>query len=172
MGVRRKFLFYGLIGFIGLQSLSAQILNVGAGFGNLFALDGGNVFTANTHLEYFIDHDAPFSFNVDPSFFIQEESVFTIPFYLKVVIGNRIKVCSLAGAFWRTGNVNSRGLMAGLSIESNINEKLIAFISPTYMRDSVENETYSPGGIPYTYTSYYNLFWINLGVRYSISFKK
>jgi hypothetical protein len=170
MAIKLSFCFGVLICVFSVHTVGAQILNIGGTLGVEFWPTSSTEMqaTATSHIEFFMDNDAPFSFNIDPSYSYREGNTLSLHIYLKFVFGRHFKVCPLAGAFFRAGGSTNQGFIAGLSFEKQIKEKTTLFLTTNYLRETQEKDAFSPGGIAYSYDIHYNVLWINIGIKYRI----
>lgn len=108
----------------------SQELNFG---GTLGMSTAENKMTLGGSVEY-RPNKSMFSINTDSFLLINDsKAIVTLPLYLKLIIGNSIKLCPNLGAFLRTNS--NYGWTTGLSIEYNLSEKLVVLAKGDYMTD-------------------------------------
>ncbi len=74
------------------------------------------------------------SINSDILFiFVTKRPITTFPLYIKIIIGNKLRVCPEFGGFIRTNE--NYGYLAGISVDYRINKKLLLYLKTDYMRD-------------------------------------
>ena len=102
----------------------SQELNAGLNLGYL-PCQGSNYYSVGGNFEFRPKH-AYFSFNTDPFvLFDKTYATFTEPIYLKLIIGNKLRICPSAGGFVRTSG--NYGWLLGLHVEYLIKQKFILF---------------------------------------------
>lgn len=102
----------------------SQEFNAGLNLGYL-PCQGSNYYSVGGNFEFRPKH-AYFSFNTDPFvLFDKTYATFTEPIYLKLIIGNKLRICPSAGGFVRTSG--NYGWLLGLHVEYLINQKFILF---------------------------------------------
>lgn len=101
----------------GFNTLYAQEFNAGAGIGTGLG-DYLNVLTYNLNFEY-KPAKLDVSLNFDPVIINgNSNSILTTPFYIKAIVGNKLKICPLVGGFVRfIDGDNNYGWLAGLGLE-------------------------------------------------------
>jgi hypothetical protein len=103
---------------------SAQEFNAGLNLGYL-PCQGSNYYSVGGNFEFRPKH-AYFSINTDPFvLFDKTYATITEPIYLKLIIGNKLRICPSAGGFVRTSG--NYGWLVGLHVEYSIQQKFILF---------------------------------------------
>ncbi|NOU45887.1 MAG: hypothetical protein HOO86_02355 [Bacteroidales bacterium] len=112
------------------------------------------------------------SFNSDISrFWVEKSPITTFPLSLKLIIGNKIRICPTFGGFIRTNE--NYGYSAGISVDYRVMKKVSLYIKTEYMRDywKAENITWHKynyvGGKKINDKCGYSI-WINLGIKFSV----
>ncbi len=106
------------------------------------------------------------SINSDPFILLTDKRnlIFTVPIYLKIILGNKLRVCPLVGGFVRTNS--NYGINAGLDIEYKIKENLLIFFKGECYKDFWKAEHPAHFGIPsYEYVDSDYSIWISLGIK-------
>ena len=102
----------------------SQEFNAGLNLGYL-PCQGSNYYSFGGNFEFRPKH-AYFSINTDPFvLFDKTYATFTEPIYLKLIIGEKLRICPSAGGFVRTSG--HYGWLLGLQIQYPINQKFILF---------------------------------------------
>jgi len=91
--------------------------------------------------------------------------ILTIPLYLKIIIGNKFRVCPTFGGFVRTND--NLGYMAGINFEMVVKERLIIFAKADYMWDYWDKWNNRFGGST-NYETSSSTIWISLGIKRKI----
>ena len=103
---------------------SAQEFNAGLNLGYL-PCQGSNYYSFGGNFEFRPKH-AYFSINTDPFvLFDKSYATFTEPIYLKLIIGEKLRICPSAGGFVRTSG--NYGWLVGLHVEYSIHQQFILF---------------------------------------------
>lgn len=103
---------------------NAQEFHAGLNLGYL-PCQGSNYYSFGGNFEFRPKH-AYFSINTDPFvLFDKTYATFTEPIYLKLIIGEKLRICPSAGGFVRTSG--HYGWLLGLQIQYPINQKFILF---------------------------------------------
>lgn len=149
--------------FISILSFSQEI-NLGGGIGTD---KGFNSIGLHSYLEY-RPENAQFSINMDASYHAAEsDSFLTIPVYLKLIFGNKFRVCPSIGGFVRSNS--NTGWITNMNLEFLINEKTIITAQGSLTTDYWKANRVSPGGIPYVSTENSKWLWFNIGIKKTLS---
>ncbi len=153
-----------IIAFCLISTLSfAQEINLGGGLGSDKEF---NFIGLHSYIELRPDKSL-FSLNIDPSFHTaKSSSFFTIPVYLKMIIGNKLRVCPSIGAFVRT-NSNS-GWLTNLNLEFLTSEKTIILAQFSLTTDYTKIDRRSSGSALYTEKESSKWIWFNVGIKRSL----
>lgn len=154
-----SFILFSLFSF-------SQELNFGGIIGTGPKINKLNILTFGGTIEY-RPNKALISLNSDPILLVyNKEIMLTVPLYLKLIIGNKIRFCPTIGGFVRT-NANF-GLITGLNIDYKINKKLLIFVKGDFTIDYWKDEAPSHFGSSYEYTNSDSSIWISLGIKKNI----
>lgn len=66
-------------------------------------------------------------------FYVNNGPIATFPLYIKIIIGNKLRVCPEFGGFIRTNE--NYGYLAGISVDYKIRKRLLLYLKADYMRD-------------------------------------
>jgi len=111
------------------------------------------------------------SINSDISiFWVEKGPIATLPLSLKIIIGNRLRVCPTFGGFVRTNE--NYGYSAGIIIDYKITNQIIVYLKNEYMRDywKWKNEYWYKNnyvGKRISQTSAYSI-WLNIGLKFNL----
>jgi hypothetical protein len=145
--------------FFSIMSFSQEV-NLGGGIGTD---QGLNTFGLHSYVE-FRPNKAPFSLNVDPSVhFYGRNPFYTVPVYLKFIIGNKFRVCPSFGLF--LGSSTGNGWMTNLNFEFVTAKKIILTAQASLSTDYWKTDQYLPGGVPYVSSKSEKWLWINIGIK-------
>jgi len=107
------------------------------------------------------------SLNTDPILlFDSKDLMLTVPLYLKLIIGNKIRFCPTFGGFIRTNS--NYGWTTGLGIEYKIKEKILLFVKGDYNIDYWKAEAPTHFGSSYEYIDSGSSIWISFGIKKNI----
>lgn len=152
--------------FISIFSFS-QDINLGGGIGSDQEIGAIGL------LSYaeFRPKNAKFSVNLDPSFHRAENfSLFTVPVSLKLILGNRFRICPSAGVFVRSNS--NTGWITNMNFEYLVHEKTIIIAQGSLTKDFWKTDRISPGGAAYESNESSLWMWFNIGIKRIISLKK
>ncbi len=146
--------------------LYSQELNVGGFTGTGKGIVAINSLTLGGTLEY-RPEKAFFAINTSPFILVSNnEANVTIPLSLKLIIGNKIRLCPTAGGFIRTNS--NYGLLAGLEVDYRLKEKLFPFVKGEYAVEYYKATAPSHFGPSYEYLSYEKSKWISIGFKVNL----
>ena len=144
----------------------SQELNIGGTIGAGPKNNDFRIVTLGATVEY-MPVKSIVSLNTDPVFlFDSKDLMLTVPLYLKLIIGKKIRFCPAFGGFIRTNS--NYGWTAGLSIEYKIKEKLLLFVKGDYNMDYWKAEAPTHFGSSYEYIDSGSSIWISLGIKKNI----
>lgn len=147
---------------ISSQIYSQQQFNIGAELGDVFLKGDYKNIGFGGEIEY-KPRLALISFNFDPILNIPDKNlIFTLPIYLRFIIGNKIKFCPEVGVFYRSNR--NYGWTTGLIIEMMIKDRLYVFVKGDYYRDYWK----AVGPYNYQYLDHASSGWISIGIKKNI----
>lgn len=155
-----------ILGFLLPSFLFSQELNIGGNIGTSLTFTEPGFVNFGSTIEYrpiksFI------SINNDLTFLISNKYVLvTIPVYLKLIIGNKFRVCPSIGGFVRTNGYY--GWTTGLNLELKVKERLLLFANGNFMKDYYKSEHPSHNGGNYEVTDNMLSVWISIGIKKNI----
>jgi hypothetical protein len=148
-----------LVGFIFILFLNAgfsQELNTGLNTG-IAPIANEVYFSTGLNLEY-RPKSALISLNTDPFLmFNSNQSLVTLPLYLKAIVGDKLRLSPSGGGFLRT--TQSYGWVVGLQIEYTLKDKVILFSKNEFYRD------YRKVYYPNPYINKFNSVLLSVGMR-------
>ncbi len=107
------------------------------------------------------------SLNLDPSVvFTEQKAIGNFPLYLKLILGDKFRVCPNFGAFIRTNS--NYGWTTGLSIEYQIKDDFFIIAKGDIMKDYYKNEYPNKFGWKDTVTDKESNIWLSIGVKKNI----
>jgi len=151
---------YSLHGF-------SQELNIGGFLGAPYQKDLNSFYPFVGPEIEFRPENSILSLTINPYLiFPDKETIATFPFYLKFILGKKIRFCPSFGGFIRTNS--NYGWIAGLNIEYMIKERLIIYLKSDYYCDYYEYEYPTHFGDHKTRTDKEHSFWFSLGIKKNI----
>jgi hypothetical protein len=167
--MKNKLILFLLSSFT-LTLTKAQQLNIGVVGAGSISDYYSNTYTAGLAAEY-RPQNSFLSFNTELNvLFSKGFTTFSQPIYLKIQIGDKFKFGGSFGGFYRVSQ--SWGLLAGVNLDYCLNEKYILFTKFDYYRENYWEIVYSHWGTSDKIIGTNNSFWINLGVKRALYFKK
>ena len=141
---------------------SAQEFNAGLNLGYL-PYQGSNYYSVGGNFEFRPKH-AYFSINTDPFvLFDKTYATITEPIYLKLIIGNKLRICPSAGGFVRTSG--NYGWLLGLHVEYLIHQKFILFSKNELYADHWKDTYYGHFGENYAFINQGRLLMFSVGMK-------
>ena len=140
----------------------SQEFHAGLNLGYL-PCQGSNYYSVGGNFEFRPKH-AYFSINTDPFvLFDKTYATFTEPIYLKLIIGEKLRICPSAGGFVRTSG--HYGWLLGIHIEYPINQKFILFSKNDLYADHWKDTYYGHFGENYAYINQRRSLMFSVGVK-------
>ncbi len=148
----------------------SQEFNAGLNLGYL-PCQGSNYYSVGVNFEFRPKH-AYFSINTDPFvLFDKTYATFTEPIYLKLIIGDKLRVCPSAGGFVRTSG--NYGWLLGLHVEYPINQQFILFSKNELYADHWKDTYYGHFGENYDFINQGRSLMFSVGLKMKLkSIKK
>jgi len=149
---------------------NAQEFNAGLNLG-FSPIQGNNYYSFGGNFEFRPKH-AYFSINTDPFvLFDKTYATFTEPIYLKLIIGEKLRVCPSAGGFVRTSG--NYGWLLGLHVEYPINQQFILFSKNELYADHWKDTYYGHFGENYDFINQGRSLMFSVGLKMKLkSIKK
>lgn len=153
-------------------SLCAQELNIGSNLGYKFIResqeiyrDEKNAITFSGMLEFRPNH-AIFSLNSEVRCLFEKETIIQFPFFLKFIIGNKIRICPSLGAF--IGTNGNYGIQLGMNLEVPITEKTIIYSRYEIYSEIYDDSIPSHFGNESKSKAARGASWVGIGIKYNL----
>lgn len=140
----------------------SQEFNAGLNLGYL-PCQGSNYYSFGGNFEFRPKH-AYFSINTDPFvLFDKTYATITEPIYLKLIIGNKLRVCPSAGGFVRTSG--NYGWLLGLHVEYLVKQQFILFSKNELYTDHWKDTYYGHFGEKYDFINQGKSLMFSIGMK-------
>jgi hypothetical protein len=162
--MKQKYILVLITIFLFFKSFSQELsLGVHAG---LMPTSPGEIISFGGSLEY-RPLKSIISLNTDPYIFNTGTGlIFTAPLSMKLILGDKVRICPTIGAFIRS-NENT-GWQYGLDIDYKSPDNIIFFLKGEICRDHWMEQYYSHSGSVGSYPETGNILLISCGIKLMI----
>lgn len=164
-----------ILGVVSAFTSFAQEINVGASFGGGVSPDNLGIFSTGVLVEY-KPLKSILSFNVEPTVLYYSKNniypvypdytVCSVPVYLKVIMGKKLRFAPFAGGFITT--TSSYGITAGLNVEYRIKERFALYLKNDFNQVFYQTAVISDAGNPEMVQRTSSLIWVSIGAKFNM----